>query len=844
MIKRENNNGSPIIRKPFDLQEAVVLLDIYLQLVKNGSSLAKAAEVASVQLRTLAVYRGFQIDDSFRSAMGLSNRLRSLGALFEGKVSRSAPGTVAFADAVALYNEDRPAYEKILCESREAIAQISCVGVGISQKRTPINKTRFVKLQRDQKLKEQYPSAFKAVYYTLKDLTKTHKSGITATEVFAALNKEVLRKDITAILTGASWSKQIKRGRYVFYDKDLEDRRKKQMEEKQKAAESEFFQWLPSAISPVVLEDIRKSYLQINSILIKTKVLPQPLTNITLIGTIEDALRVTKKTFANKRLRNTAIKLLSAYLAYLREKKNTIPESKAHPHIEIQQDWIRFNFSNSSDFERTVPTYCSIDGEVITGKNWARILVGITELEIKRNNSALADLYKLPLVTQRKERPYMMKRKIDGLNCAQLTNGYWININHSIPRLMELIQALCLHCGYKKEQVYIYGIPKEATSRDGRRPAKLSANIIPIEKIEEHLKTYDLHGATAKELVDALQPGSAISPMIQKLDDCMSVICMPGNRYVHADCFVDLDEAEALFGNILETHFAQFGGYSNNQLLFGAATRDLSMFLNDNDCENIDAVYALAKFFFEKRAVAGRPYKFSTPHIFKTEPDYPMTLRGLMIRLARSNGGILYASEAKDYLQKTMLTYGGIGQLLQIGSSNTFLMYDAERYLLSDNLEINDAWCLQMHKRIDDLFRRANVAYVIPRDISTAWLSTLPALPQGLEWTHLLLQEVLEKYPSIGFKSISPDLNQTYDTLAAAFVPIDSPLQSFPDVVTLFMEERHKLPLRMEGEDLRIELRDAGMLEGGEMIYALPKALDDYRFAWSNENKTVYVRGN
>ena len=211
MAKRKTNDKSPIIRKPFDLQEAVVLLDIYLQLVKNGSSLAQASEVASVQLRSLAIHRGYLIDDSFRSAMGLSNRLRSLGALFEGKVSKSAPGTVVFADAVALYNENRPDYEKILCEGRDAIAQISCVGVGISQKRTKINKTRFVRLQRDQKLKEQYPSAFKAVYYTLKNLTKTHPSGITATEIFAVLDKEVLRKDITAILAGASWSKQVKK---------------------------------------------------------------------------------------------------------------------------------------------------------------------------------------------------------------------------------------------------------------------------------------------------------------------------------------------------------------------------------------------------------------------------------------------------------------------------------------------------------------------------------------------------------------------------------------------------------------------------------------------------------
>ncbi len=171
-------------------------------------------------------------------------------------------------------------------------------------------------------------------------------------------------------------------------------------------------------------------------------------------------------------------------------------------------------------------------------------------------------------------------------------------------------------------------------------------------------------------------------------------------------------------------------------------------------------------------------------------------------------------------------------------------MYDSERYLLSEAIGIDEGWCRMMHNRMDDLFRKANVAYVIPRDISTSWLSTLPLLPHGLGWTHLLLQDVLDKYPAIGFKSISPDLNQTHDTLAAAFVPEGSPLQTFPDVVTLFMEEKHQLPIRMAGEDLRQELRDAGMLENGEMIYALPKALDDYRFAWSDENKTVYVRGN
>lgn len=617
------------------------------------------------------------------------------------------------------------------------------------------------------------------------------------------------------------------------------------MDERQKNAEQEFFQWLPSAVSPSVLKDIQTSYIQINALLVKSRVLLRSIVNVTSIRQIEVALQQAKNVLANKRLRNTATKLLTAYLVYLRGKDEMCESVTLQQEIETEDGWIKYDFTNSRLFERTKPAYCSLAGETITGKNWARILVAITEHEIEKQNPVLDELYKKPLVAERKRHPYLMQDRIEGLNCSQLSNGYWLNVNHSIPRLMELIQALCLRCGYTKEQVLLYGVVRSnALACKEKSAIPSTGSGIPIEKAEEYLRAVGLRGVTVKELIEAVQPGAAINPTMTALNESMDVICMPGSHYVHIDSFVDLEDLGEALGRILKTHFAQFGGYSNNQLLFGAASQELSMLLNDNDCDNIDAVYAIARFFFEKKAVTGTPYKFSMPHIFEKEPDYPMTLRGLMINLARSNGGLLYASDAKDYLQKTMLTYGGIGQLLQLGSSNTFLIYDSDRYLLSESLGIDDAWCLRMHDRLDDLFRKANVAYVIPRDINAAWLTTLPSLPHGLDWTLLLLQEVLDKYPAIGFKSISPDLNQTLDTLAAAFVPVDSPLQTFPDVVTLFMEEHHDLPMRMPGEDLRLELRDAGMLENGEMIYALPKALNDYRFAWSNENKTVYVRGN
>jgi len=191
-----------------------------------------------------------------------------------------------------------------------------------------------------------------------------------------------------------------------------------------------------------------------------------------------------------------------------------------------------------------------------------------------------------------------------------------------------------------------------------------------------------------------------------------------------------------------------------------------------------------------------------------------------------------------------MLSYGSIGQLLQVSSDNTFFMYDDAHYILSEKIGIDEAWINTIHDKLDNLFRQADVAYVIPRDIDSAWFDTLPVLPMGLRWTMLILQEVLQKYPTIGFKPVKSELGQSYNTIAAAIVPQGSPIQTFPDVVTLYMQERHQLPIKMACEDLRIELREAGMLEGNELIYSLYKALDDYRFAWTNENKTVLVRGN
>ncbi|MPN36118.1 hypothetical protein SDC9_183623 [bioreactor metagenome] len=45
----------------------------------------------------------------------------------------------------------------------------------------------------------------------------------------------------------------------------------------------------------------------------------------------------------------------------------------------------------------------------------------------------------------------------------------------------------------------------------------------------------------------------------------------------------------------------------------------------------------------------------------------------------------------------------------------------------------------------------------------------------------------------------------------------------------------------MATEELRTLLRDVGMLEGNELIYNLHKALKDYRFAFTDENRMVKI---
>lgn len=158
------------------------------------------------------------------------------------------------------------------------------------------------------------------------------------------------------------------------------------------------------------------------------------------------------------------------YHKFLREAASLLPEESdwfcetgtyySNTNEEISDDWILFDFTNEVQFTRTRPVWCSIQGENIEGKTWSQILAAIVNREIKKENPAIDDLYLYALLDIRSDKPFLMKNKLDGLNCRQLENGYWINVNYSLPHIMKLIKELCIHCGYNKGHVVLYGVSK------------------------------------------------------------------------------------------------------------------------------------------------------------------------------------------------------------------------------------------------------------------------------------------------------------------------------------------------------------------------------------------------
>lgn len=320
------------------------------------------------------------------------------------------------------------------------------------------------------------------------------------------------------------------------------------------------------------------------------------------------------------------------------------------------------------------------------------------------------------------------------------------------------------------------------------------------------------------------------------LNDMQKSNQQPVNTSVYSSSLsniVDLEEGKAGIREILEAHFQTLYGYSNISILWNAAQDTLPLFLNDNAINTADQLWRLTYNAFENE------YVMSYPHIWRTQPNYPKSYVGVIINLARQLGGTVTRGQIDDYFARIKQRSPINATVIRQG---LLMFYASKHFILTEMVELANERCAAITMSLNKLFACEKVSYIVLRDITSKWFSSLPTIKSGLSWTALLLQETLRLRPEIGYRVIFSGLDgQALDTLGAAIVPNESDISCFADLVHRYCQEREILGKKMATEELRTLLRDVGMLEGNELIYNLHKALKDYRFAFTDENRMVKI---
>lgn len=418
--------------------------------------------------------------------------------------------------------------------------------------------------------------------------------------------------------------------------------------------------------------------------------------------------------------------------------------------------------------------------------------------------------------------------------------GSRLTIKEAIIRVLEFEQH-----GMTAEQIYNKIIADELYSFGAQNPQNVvrveidracvnsnytiraSKDCFRFERNQKGEKIYFLLPSTLTG--DTAQPGINVGTEYAKLELANN----KRNEPSELDNIVDLDEGKKGIREILNAHFLTLYGYSNIGILWSAAQNSLSMFLNDNAINSADDLWCFLVRAFKNEFV------LNSPHIWKNPPDYPQSSRGLVINLARQHGGVVTREQIDGFFSRIKLTTLYNSFVLDSGQ---LLFCDNARFILTEAVNPTAERCSLIAQALDMLFSCENAPYIVLRDIALTWFSRLPELPSGLQWTPLLLQELLRIRPDIGYRVIMPSLKgQALDTVGAAIVPSKSEIETFADVVHRFTFGKYKLPFKLSAEELRLDLREAGMLYGNELIYNMHKALRDYRFAFSDENRTVMI---
>ena len=113
------------LRIPWDIEEAVLMLDMLLKSLDGKLTRKEAIRQVSEKLRRRAVNRGIEIDDIFRNENGITFQMSALEVAYTGIKTKLKQPTKLFVETVNLYRNNRELYEEILKEAENVVEPTS-----------------------------------------------------------------------------------------------------------------------------------------------------------------------------------------------------------------------------------------------------------------------------------------------------------------------------------------------------------------------------------------------------------------------------------------------------------------------------------------------------------------------------------------------------------------------------------------------------------------------------------------------------------------------------------------------------------------------------------------------
>ena len=368
---------------------------------------------------------------------------------------------------------------------------------------------------------------------------------------------------------------------------------------------------------------------------------------------------------------------------------------------------------------------------------------------------------------------------------------------------------------------------------------------LPIDEIMSCLKDA-MQGITLEELLNkfALRKQKTLKDALANEDKVILI----NDKYYHIDNIEDFDETADIILSVIQNLFREYGGYTSAKLLFDALKARLEDFFFDNNGEFESAVeiYDIARYLFEKTSYKGNSYVFyDNKHIWESEPDYPKTYLGIIGNWARQRNGLM----SRDDMLECFSNIGSGSpsatfswMMLNEGQNpkeKTFLMYDEYRFVLTEEVNIDETFLSSLRMRIEELFDGDD--YLSFDDIDDYFYTTLPSLPSGVIWTPYMIKSVLAFY-DVGFTTIPAAADNDIKTPDAVVMRKNSSYKTFSDVLWAEINHDYELPRDFSSEEFRDILLRKGYIHGMERANTVHNTVQgDLRFLWTNNNSRVTV---